>query len=451
MYNKKVTIFFLILLLIFSFCVIGLLYRVNSTTRKTSNAGMYYVYDRNGVILAYDSFIYTVKIPIKNIKYIDSKYKYHLENDYYIIDNKNLNLIDILALKKYTIITSKRKRSYLLSKNITTIGFSDSDKGIFKGTEINAQKSPVYTTIDIKVQNIIARECEKSKLEFDADECFCVAVNMQGEILGMHTTNSADPNNSKDFFNNITHGQFEFGSTCKIFTVFAGFYLNIFDDKTVIDTYTGSYIDNRKMHDVEPIPRYSDVTTIIKHSSNLGTVALAKAIGADNFYNILHLLRVTKHIKNRKFTTGDKITMSFGYFPTDVFSFLSAFLCFFNNGQLITPYLIKKTRNKINKISAPLSIFQQTIGVMRAAASKEYTLHKYNCVSKTGTAHRIKGYTYDKNSVNTFIVGCIPDSTGKYQIMILVGLLNPRKVQLAGLSVRLTLVNIVKSIAPLIQ
>lgn len=444
--------YFAFISVIVFFCIIslfGLFIRTHAHIKPNISCNMHYIYDRNQIILAYDK----------------TKYKIYASKD--IINSSTLVAKDvsltnkeIKELSRSSTIIKYFVREYLLGKYFTTIGFF-TNNGICKGVEINAIKGPVYTTIDMKIQNVVAMQCEKGKLDFNADECFAVIVNMQGEILSMHTTNCPDPNKPKDFFNSINQGLFEFGSTCKPFTAFAGLYLNKFNEQTIFDTSLGSYIDNRKMNDVEIIPQYSNLYTIMKHSSNLGLVTMAKIIGME-LLDVLKMLKLNESIKldfgstptprwYKKPTLGDVQTMSFGYYPTNCMNMIRAYLAIFNYGTLINPSVIKGKTSVAGKIKANPEVFRITIEAMKHAASKEPTLNQYHCASKTGTAFRIANGTYDRSAVNTFIVCGVPDINHKIKALIFVGLLNPRSVLLAGLSVRKICVQIVKDIAPMIQ
>jgi cell division protein FtsI/penicillin-binding protein 2 len=127
---------------------------------------------------------------------------------------------------------------------------------------------------------------------------------------------------------------------------------------------------------------------------------------------------------------------------------LRAYLAIFNKGQLIVPRLFKKTKKKITGQLKP-DYCNEVVNIMRFPASRHPVLKKYNCASKTGTAYRIGKTTYSHN-VNTFIVCGVPNKDGEFKYIILIGLLNPQPPQLAGVTVRSMMVELVEKLIPFV-
>lgn len=439
-----------------------LIYRSIQKYYNNQPIKLHSIYDKNGYIMAYNVLTYQVNIDpqkiinfdefyeqIKHINFDKENLKKNISQKEPFILQKDLNIKDITNIKHPAInIVKFIKRQYPLDNKFTTIGFSDLRKGIIKGIERMAITSDVHLTIDLRFQSILSDALETIYRTKKAQFAFGLIINMDGEILGMHTTKAPSTKHPKDFFNDCFFGLYEYGSICKLFVVMAGLYYKKFEMESVIDTDEGDKLFQRKMQDFEPIPRYSDVYTIISKSSNRGTIALQRKIGANKILKFYKKLKLNEKINIGIFTTiqpkffnkykEDEIySIGFGYnFMTNAFNIIRAFLIIFNNGDIINPTLIqenveKRKVGKINNID-----YSKIISVMQRTAQRHKILAKLKCASKSGMVDRIHNGKYDKTKTNGYYICAVPDTTGKFKYLMLLCLIDPEEYDKAGVNLR---------------
>jgi len=450
---------------LFCLCIFAIGYRTILSSYKVKKIiNLNPIYDKNNNFLAYNVFSYGLNINpreitslnqfLDQIKHIDFD-RERLING--ITKNETFMLIrdlkyeDIAKIKHRAIEVMKfTSRKYPLGKNFTTIGFANLNSGIIKGIETMAIHRDVFLTIDIRVQNMLASSLEIYKNKCSPQSAFGVIVNMKGEILAMHTTNSTEPSSKKDFFNNLLYGSFEFGSTCKIFTMFAGLYYRTFSMDTIFDTDEGKSLFNGEkiLYDYEPIPRFSNIFTIISMSSNRGTVAAQRKIGSKlvDFFKLLKLnsqidLDFTKLSKPKFFNRykDDEIaSFAFGYnFQTNIFNMTRAFLSIFNNGRLYKPKIFRNSSSNFEEsIGGDKNVYENVIKLMEKTAERHKVLKELKCASKSGTVDRVINGKYDTTRVNAYYVCVVPGMSGKYEYLMILVSLDPLDWKKAGWNLR---------------
>lgn len=440
--------------------------RIINFSNKKSEWQLYTIYDRNNKIMATDVYqIYIQKQP--NIV-IDSNFlKSYLTQSQIedLLNNKPVPIHETIP-KTPGIIQYKSKKR-IFQKYITSIAYSDINRGIKKGLDLLASKSNIYTTIDLTLQTIVGKIVDEGTTQMNADIGFAFIVNMDGEIEAMYTTDAKNSNGIvKDFIHPV-FTLYEFGSTLKPLTVFTGLFWEKITLYETFNIFEGSYLGDRRMVDEDPISPVATVLEILKMSSNVGTTLIAKKIGHKLLFNTFKMLNLMNSIST-DFSTSispkipknikpvDIYSMSIGYsLNTNILNMLTAYLMIFNDGKLVKPHLFKKTKKtKQNTIFSKnpniKKICQDTIKAMRQPASRHPILLSFNCAGKTGTANRMMNGTYNPEYVNTFCVCVIPNRYGQYKKLLIFGLMNPKPAKLAGLTVRRLIVDVVKQIGPLI-
>jgi cell division protein FtsI/penicillin-binding protein 2 len=430
------------------------------------------IYDRNNNLLAYSKVVYDIYITPSQIKNMDNIFKILPElnikekdflnkcmiNERFLLAGKQ-NLEDLNRYKLPGIsVIKKIKRCYPLGKKSTTLGVRNLDRGLIKELEIVASQYHTHltTTIDIRVQNILASHLEGFLDKAHPDEAMGIVVNMQGEILAMHTTASTDPEDIKDFYNKTIYGSFEFGSACKALTFLHGFHLNLFDKNTVLDTHEGKIdFGVRSLKDVYHIDRYSTVETILNNSSNLGTVAAMKKIGYEhlNFLKKLGLdttidlgfTYTSKPIFRSSYKKIELWPTGYGYgFITSPLNIIRAFLSIFTEGKIINPTFFfsdfSKNHSLNNRIIRDLKFSPKTIeniqSCLLTTASAHPILKKNKCMAKSGTVYRHTSHGYDTERFNNYYVLMVPDASNKPKNLVLLISLNPKPALPGGVKIR---------------
>ncbi|MDO4996787.1 MAG: stage V sporulation protein D [Bacilli bacterium] len=443
--------------------------------------------DRNGVVLA-DNLTTTslVLIPnqIKNKKEVTEKLSSILNVSYeqmksHVYKNtsiervhpegrrlpfeiadkiSNLNLDGVYLVKE-----SKRYYPYgnLLSHSIGYVGIDNQGlsglelqydkyltgtKGAIKyysdakGNKLN--KSEVYIpptngmninlTIDINIQRSIERELDNIVDMFTPDNALAIVMNPKtGEILGMGSRPDYNPNNYKDYSQEILSrnlpiwSSYEPGSTFKIITMASSVEEKIVDlDKDHFYDSGSVKVDGSTLR-CWKAGGHGDQTflQVLQNSCNPGFVKLGQTLGKDRLFNYI-----------RKFGFGSKTGIDLNGEATGIIFDLdrvgnvelattafgqgvsvtpiqqvSAVSSVVNGGYLYRPYIVKSITDNTNTIlyENKTKLIRNTISsntsmIMRRAleyvvakgGGKSAYIEGYRIGGKTGTAQKVENGRY---------------------------------------------------------
>lgn len=313
----------------------------------------------------------------------------------------------------------------------------------------------VYTTLDIVFQSILEEELEKGVSEHRALNGSAVLIDVRtGELLGLANSPGFDPNvynkyPIKNYRNNAVSDQFEPGSTFKIIAlamVLEQLKMNL--DSNTIFCENGRYTLFKKT--ISDHKRFGNLTIkeVFEHSSNIGTIKLARKFDAPVFYRyardfgfgtltgidlpaespgVLH--------KPHEFSSSSACYMSIGYeVAVTPLQIASAYAAIANGGDLFHPYVVRKVVDSdnhvvlsnnpqvIRKVISSQTAKQMTItlqGVVENGTGKTARIPGINIAGKTGTAQKLD---HEKNQyVSKYIasfVGFFPVESPRYVLLI---------------------------------
>ncbi len=320
-------------------------------------------------------------------------------------------------------------------------------------TTTNPKGENVTLTIDAAIQHVCEKEIEKMVKEKEALRGTVLVMNPKnGEILAYAVYPTFDPNNYKkatplQLKNWTLTDVFPPGSTFKTITVASAMDLGkINEHSTVLDTgktTIGKWEIKNYDYDVHPYPGNITLEYLFEHSSNIGSINIAKTMSPMEFYGAL-----------KKFGFGAKTgidlpgessgllpywtywdqgihaTMSYGYGTSvTAIQMISAVQALANNGVKVTPHVIKYSQeeydNKIHHIQVVKPETAQAITRLLAAAINNgrtiVKMDKYNVAAKTGTSRKPKeggsGYT---PYMYTSTIGYFPASDPQVLIYVMV-------------------------------
>lgn len=204
------------------------------------------------------------------------------------IDNQGLSGLEL----KYD--------KYLTGKNGMIKYFSDAH-----GNKLN--KSDVYIepvsgmdinlTIDINIQKSLEREMDNINSMFNPDMALAIVVNPKtGELLGISSLPSYDPNNYKNYTTEVLSrnlpifSSYEPGSTFKIITMASAV------EEKVIDIFNEHFYDTGKVNVDGSVLKcwksggHGDQTylQILQNSCNPGFVKLGQLLGKDKLFSYIN-------------------------------------------------------------------------------------------------------------------------------------------------------------------
>jgi len=285
--------------------------------------------------------------------------------------------------------------------------------------------SDVYLTIDKNIQFAAETALKKAAAASGAQGGSVIVMNVDtGAILAMANTPGFDPNNysrySQDKWRNraITDS-IEPGSTFKVLIAAAGLDGKTVTPETVYNCENGAIkVGNAILHDHNPYGALP-VKDIIKVSSNIGALKIAKDIGKERLFEYLGkfgigkrtnidfpgevggIVRSVSSLQPVEFAT---IAFGQGISVTPI-QMTAAFAAISNGGKLMRPYIIDHVVNNQGMtvlrtepavVSNPINeeasrtlikIMEGVVeegGTGTKAASKEYSI-----AGKTGTAQKV--------------------------------------------------------------
>lgn len=448
--------------------LISLFFRTYNFNKTKDEWNLRTIYDTNNEILATDvnqiyaelheDFDKQANLTILKSYFSPEEVEQLLSKDPIPLENE---LPKIPGIKQF------RSRRRIFQAYVESFAFSDVNRGIKKGLDIITNESDVFTTIDLKTQIMVGKIINEGILELNADSGFGFVVNIDdGAIEAMYTSEAMTREGKVKDFIHPANLLYECGSVLKPLVVFSALFHDAIGINDIFDISKGESLGNRRMKDEEYLAPRLTPAEILKISSNIGAVMIAKKLGhkllLQSYKDIGLIDKVeTDFIKSTKPQIPknpvpvDIYSMAFGYsLNITPLNLLRAYLVLLNEGKMVTPHLFKQ--KKCKKISTVFSrhpnikmICNEAINAMKAPASKYPVFVKFNCISKTGTNYRVVDGSYAEN-VNVFYICAIPDRNNKYKKLILFGVTNPKPPRLAGLTVRKLVGRLVNQLGPLV-
>lgn len=320
-------------------------------------------------------------------------------------------------------------------------------------TTTNPKGENITLTIDAAIQHVCEKEIEKMVQEKNADRGTVIVMNPKnGEILAYAVYPQFDPNNYKkatpqQLKNWTLTDVFPPGSTFKTITVASAMDLGkINEHSTVLDTgktTIGKWEIKNYDYDIRPYPGNITLEYLFEHSSNIGSINVAKTMSPVEFYGVLKkfgfgsktgidlpgesvgLLPYWAH-----WDQGIHATMAYGYGTSvTAIQMISAVQALANNGVRITPHVIKYPQEEYdNKIHYSQVIKPETARAITRLLTQSVNngksvikMDKYNVAAKTGTSRKPKeggsGYT---PFMYTSTIGYLPASDPQVLIYVMV-------------------------------
>ena len=332
------------------------------------------------------------------------------------------------------------------------LGFTDVDGNGLSGIEYSLDKrlstsmEPVRLTIDSSIQYSLEAELNEAAVRTGAKGGAGVVMDARtGEVLGMASWPAFDPNRPQDAtadarFDRAAGGVYELGSVFKPLTISAALDFGELTLREYFDVRRPVQIGSNSIHDDHPVPGGQAVsaTSIISHSSNIGTVQIGLRLGAERQQRFLESLGLlvpspievagsaTPLLPDR-WSELTRATVSFGHgIAVSPISFASAFSAFANGGDYIPPTVLMEhdplaeDRTPRRVMSSPTA--QVVVEMMRVAVvegtGKSADVPGYRVAGKTGTAEKLGPGGYDSSRNMTSFSAVFPADDPKYAILI---------------------------------
>ena len=304
----------------------------------------------------------------------------------------------------------------------------------------------INLTIDLNIQKSLEREMNNINDMFHPDMALAIVVNPKnGEILGMSSLPDFDPNNYKQYSNEVLSrnlpiwSSYEPGSTFKIMTMASAV------NEGVIDIFNDHFYDSGKVNVDGSILKcwksggHGDQTflQVLQNSCNPGFVKLGELLGKERLFSYID-----------KFGFGEKTGIDLNGEGTGIIFPLSkvhnvelatsafgqgvsvtpiqqvmAVSSVVNGGYLYKPYVVKSISDNTNTIIMENSkelkrktISSETSAIMREAlesvvakgGGKSAYIEGYRIGGKTGTAQKQENGVYLVNNYIMSFMSVVP-------------------------------------------
>ena len=318
----------------------------------------------------------------------------------------------------------------------------------------------VTLTIDYVIQSFVEKAMEDALVKYNAKAIQCVVMDPQtGEVLAMGNKPDFDlndpPRDDLDTLKALSRNScvvdvYEPGSTFKIITTASALELGVTSTDAHFNCPGYAMVDGEKIKCWRSYNPHGDQTLAqaVQNSCNPAFVALALAMGKENFYDMIYnfgfgsttdldftgeasgIVRAEKYVKNvdlARIGFGQSIAVS----PMQLITAVSAVA---NGGNLMKPYLVKSMTDSEGNVveeTTPTVVRQvissQTSDTMRQIledavtnGSKNAYAAGYRVAGKTGTAQKYVDGKIDNTKHVASFVGFAPADDPQICVLFIV-------------------------------
>jgi cell division protein FtsI (penicillin-binding protein 3) len=331
------------------------------------------------------------------------------------------------------------------------LGVTDPDNNGLSGLEMGLQNQirahaggQVATSIDMRVQYILAHETEEARETFNAKAAGGIVMDVKtGEILAMISVPDFDPNARRlsdgDSTRNVmAQDVYELGSVFKIFS----FALAMEDHTTNLDEVfpigQGLKIGKFTIHEAEHMPATLAARDILAQSSNIGTAQIAMRSGGVRQKAFLQNMGLLNPVRSelpetahplypRDWGVIETATVGFGQgISVSPLSFVASAASVVNGGRRIAPTFLKQTPGADNRgeqvIKPETSLAMRDLlrYVVTNGTGKKADVIGYDVGGKTGSA-QVPGPNghYIPHALRTSFCAVFPVHDPRYLVFVL--------------------------------
>ncbi|MFN3276408.1 MAG: peptidoglycan D,D-transpeptidase FtsI family protein [Paracoccus sp. (in: a-proteobacteria)] len=309
--------------------------------------------------------------------------------------------------------------------------------------------APLALSIDLTVQQAMEDVLWTGMNVMNAKGATGILMEVKtGEIVAMASLPDFDPNDrprplltgepsDSPLFNRAVQGQYELGSTFKIFPVAQALDLGLVNPSTGINAAAPMRIGRFLINDFHNYGRELSVTDVIVKSSNVATVRIAQMIGVERQKDFLEKLGMfaPTSVEMVEAPTGQPIvpqrwpavtsaTVSFGHgLAASPLHLAAAYATIANGGRVVSPTLVHgRQRPEGEQVLSPraaamaVDMLRQVVtrGTARGAEVPGYEI-----AGKTGTADKPRSSGgYYKNRVIAAFAAVFPASDPEYVLIV---------------------------------
>lgn len=310
----------------------------------------------------------------------------------------------------------------------------------------------VYTTLDLRIQDIAHSALEKQLVEFDADHgCVVVMEVATGKVRAMVNLRRTEPGIYVDAYNYILKDATEPGSTFKTVSLLAAMDDGFIDENTKVQTSSSWTYAGQKITDHGA--GYYDISDVLAKSSNVGAAKLITQAYADKpqvFLDHLKKWKMDKKMEieipgitkpyivtpeNKRWNRATLASLSYGYSSRfNLLQLATFYNGVANKGKMLKPLFIDKIMQDgnvvyearpeimVSKMASTKAISMITSALTKAVekgtARSIYTPN-LKIAGKTGTA-RFEYWKPGRPRYQASFAGFYPSDNPKYTCIVMI-------------------------------
>lgn len=311
-------------------------------------------------------------------------------------------------------------------------------------SELGSGTKPVKLAIDVRVQDVVRNALGAAMIEFRAIGAAGVVLDVEtGEALAMVSLPDFDANDPTSAvgdaaFNRVTKGVYEMGSTFKLFTTAMALDSGTVGLRDGYDASKPIHIARFTITDYKGKNRWLSVPEILVYSSNIGTAKMALDVGTELQRNYLgnfgmlapspiELPEVGAPLVPATWREINTMTISYGHGLAVSPIQLASGVAMLVNGGVLHPATVLMRATDVppagrRVLAADTS--KQMRDLMRLVVlhgtGKKADAKGYDVGGKTGTADKLQGRGYRKDSRVASFIGAFPVQEPRYVIFAMV-------------------------------
>ena len=355
-------------------------------------------------------------------------------------------------------------------------GVSGLELGLDPKLHAEQRGSSVATSLDMRVQFILAHETQASLTEFGARAAGGLVMDVRtGEILALVSLPDFDPNarafGEGDSTRNImAQDVYELGSVFKIFS----FALAMQDHTIRLDEQlpigNGLKIGKFTIHEAEHMPATLAARDVLAQSSNIGTAQIAMRSGSDRQRAFLRKMGLLAPVRSELpesarplypayWGTIETATIGFGHgISVSPLAFAAAAASVVNGGRQVTPTFLKHPADARGEqvISPETSATMRELlrYVVTNGSGKKADVPGYDVGGKTGSAEKVGPHGKYSHKLVTSFCGVFPIEDPRYLVFVMLdephGIKATSGFALAGYTAAPLAGQVISRIAPLL-
>ncbi len=331
-----------------------------------------------------------------------------------------------------------------------SVGFTDVDNKGLAGVErsfdevLRGRSEPLALSLDLRVQHVLAQELKAAMVEFAAIGATGLVTDAtSGEVLAMVSLPEFDPDRpgaavAESRFNRASLGLYEMGSVFKIFTTAMALEEGVVTLEGGYDASRPIRVARFTITDFHAKNRWLSVPEIFMYSSNIGAARMALDAGTAAQQAFLGRLGLTRPASIELAEVGrplvpspwreiNTMTIAYGHgLAVSPVHMTSAVAAVVNGGEFLPATLIKRgagerpAGRRIMSRDTSLKMRRLMRLVVRRGTGRQADAQGYMVGGKTGTADKLIGGRYARDTRIASFVGAFPMNEPRYVVFAMI-------------------------------